>query len=481
MAQKSLEELLSEFKKLQPVAPGMAPNQLMTPEEQEDIEFNKLLDSMPELRKIRGTAGNLGESDPATQEREGPPGDMSSVAPIDYKKDQEGEVTQKPDIMFGKNDVSTLEALKAAQKARNFNLLGSDIARAGAMIGSAITGIENKGLKELAESTEKRADIPLKDFAQQVEIQKKDPNSAVSRGYKELLERKMGIKLGGDVSAADIEPFLTAQMKKSIEKQVMFQKGGVDEQGNLLVFDPKTGEYKATGTKAQDQLFQVRDPKTGAVQLMSRRAGAGDSSNVKATIGGAEPIKEGEEFTRKNLDPVQRKALDEETKRLDTLTKGANEQMAGIRKVRSLLSSGSKLTPAAIRTQMPRVMGEVGNMSEQEQAIWTGSQDLLSRAEQYLSTITTSELTPENKAEFQKLLNAFEKSAINNLDIITGGSAAQMQELYGVPQTFSKRVLLPAQIRQSKISSSTEIKRKTQDGRTAVFDAQTKKFIRYED
>lgn len=140
----------------------------------------------------------------------------------------------------------------------------------------------------------------------------------------------------------------------------------------------------------------------------------------------------GQEFAP-NLD--QRKAIDEEKKRLDKLTEGAKNQISAANSVLGALDSNSKLALSVVKARMPRVMGEVGNLNQTEQEMWTGSQAWLDRINQYLSTITSSELTPENKAELKKLLSGFSQDAYDSYSKIRMNSSKGMSA-YGIPASY---------------------------------------------
>jgi len=482
---KDLKQLLDEYKRIKEQSSnGIVPNILPSLEEQEDIELNKTMDSMPELRKIRGVPGNLGESDPAAIDPNREPNTMSmgDVTPIDYKKDEE---ESKPDIMFGQNLLSTVNALEQAQKARDFNQLGADAARYGGMIGSAISGIENKGLKEIANTIEKRADQPIQDFKAQVEIQKKDPNSSVSKGYKALLEKQMGMKLGGDVSASDIEPFLTAQMKKAVEKQVLFQKGGVDEQGNMLTFDPKTGEYKSTGTKAQDQMFQVKDPLTGVVNLVGRRAGAEGGLNIKGQVGGPKESTGEEESTHElyqTLDDKKRTKVDKT--REDFLKDTAEDRNAVVASggIRSMLAAGKEMDGdvlRAIQNQLARANGEKGTMTEGDVQGFGGKADILSRLGRFASMNLIGEMTDSDRQFLSKLADVMERRAneyvnqqsrvySDNTTKVTGLEDDKARTLLGVEKTLTSN--------RGKSKNSTKKKEADVDSNKVTVEKDGKRF-----
>lgn len=144
----------------------------------------------------------------------------------------------------------------------------------------------------------------------------------------------------------------------------------------------------------------------------------------------------GQEF---RADDRQLKAITEEKKRLDKLTEGAKNQISAANSVLGALDSNSKLSLSVVKARMPRVMGEVGNLNQSEQEMWTGSQAWLDRINQYLGTVSSSELTPENKAELKKLLSSFSQDAYDSYSKIRQNSSQGMSA-YGVPPAYMSKI-----------------------------------------
>lgn len=146
-----------------------------------------------------------------------------------------------------------------------------------------------------------------------------------------------------------------------------------------------------------------------------------------------------ENTTSFNPDKVQAKALDSETKRIDTLTQKINEKTDATFRLKSALATNNKLTGSLVRTQMPRLSGEVGNLSETEQAAWAGSKALLDRIDQYLTGVGDSTITPENKAQLIEMIDIFEKTAVGARDSIMDSSATRLNMVHHIPKEFVKK------------------------------------------
>lgn len=87
----------------------------------------------------------------------------------------------------------------------------------------------------------------------------------------------------------------------------------------------------------------------------------------------------------------ERKRLDQE---LGPVKKGLNAAIS----IKSELKANGKLALAVIRTKMPRLFGEVGNLNMAEQKIWGGSPELFNRAKRFILTNLSSKqsLTDED-------------------------------------------------------------------------------------
>ncbi len=140
-----------------------------------------------------------------------------------------------------------------------------------------------------------------------------------------------------------------------------------------------------------------------------------------------------------NPDKEQVKALDQETKRLDSATKDINAKIDATNRLRSTLASNSKLTGAMVKTQFPRLAGEVGNLNQAEQDVWNGSSAWLDRIDQFLTTASDSQLTPENKVELNKLIDIFNDTSGKALNQIMDSSANRLNMVHKIPKDFVKQ------------------------------------------
>lgn len=107
-------------------------------------------------------------------------------------------------IMFGRNNLSTVDNLKQAQQSRDSDMDIAEIMRLSALLGSSQSGVKNEYLEGAADRLDKRSGNKVADLEQQVGAQKSDPTSAVSQGYRDMM-KQFGVNIQGDASAADME------------------------------------------------------------------------------------------------------------------------------------------------------------------------------------------------------------------------------------------------------------------------------------
>ncbi len=260
----------------------------------------------------------------------------------------------------------------------------------------------------------------------------------------------------------------------------------VGQDGKGRYVDALTGQAPKGVTRnvlskdAMGNLNYMAGPGQAPIVGLSSKAAETDAAKLDMEY--AELKKSGQEFKPDNR---QLGAITEQTKRLDKLTEGAKSQISAANSVLSALDGNSKLSLSVVKARMPRVMGEVGNLNQTEQEMWTGSQAWLDRIDQYLSTITSSELTPENKTELKKLLSNFSQDAYDSYSKIRQNSSKGIAA-YGVPPAYMTQLYgeLPVPKSVDKLIKRDPapgmVRRKTADGKIALFDENTKEFKGWE-
>jgi len=84
--------------------------------------------------------------------------------------------------------------------------------------------------------------------------------------------------------------------------------------------------------------------------------------------------------------------------------------------VKALLETKNPISDQAMRIQFPRLLGEVGNLTAQEQNAFGGSKAIVEKMKQLFNTWTTGQLTPTNKEFLGELVSTLEIAASRNYD-----------------------------------------------------------------
>lgn len=232
--------------------------------------------------------------------------------PIRQVSDEEalGGMQSKPqssqnlsDIMFGKNILSTVDNLKKAQADRDSNQNSARFLRGAALAGEGMLGLRthritgpdkdpnravNTGANELADSLEKNAGQPIQDLEQQVAMQKQDPNSSTSQGYRDMM-KQFGVNVQGDASATDIEkiaPWIVKayESEESRKQQSQLSKDKALDRNALLKIkgaEKESADLDKLGLRMGDDIDPNR-PKTGEFGKNQARLNA--AGRVKGLI-----------------------------------------------------------------------------------------------------------------------------------------------------------------------------------------------------
>lgn len=374
--------------------------------------------------------------------------------------------TQSP---YGK-DLSD-EAMQQAIKQRDEKLQVSNLLRAGNTIGSAIGGVKND--ESFSDVLDKQANNPIanllerrgaKDkelnrqndlFKIQQEKDNMDPTSLDSQLARDAI-RSMVPKanIPDTASAASLYKLLPI-LKQKVDSMKGFQQGGVDEVGNKLVFDPMSGSYRVSGAKAADQLFQVKDPNTGEVNLMGRRAGNNLDDSIKGVIGAPKASTGQEDSPREifeTLPPKQRDKLDKTRKDFLQDTKDDRDAINSAAGIKTMLAAGKELNGdvvRAIQNQLARASGEKGAMTEKDVSPFGGRADVISRLKRYATIETVGQLPDSDRKFLSSLADVMEKKAndyvnrqsqvySDNFATDTGLKSSQARKVIGVDSTLSK-------------------------------------------
>jgi len=134
-------------------------------------------------------------------------------------------------IDFTKNNKNDLTQ---AQKERDANILGQEVAKYGALAGAGLAGRNGTNVSPnpalgVISSNDKNVGLPVQKYEEQIANQQNDPNSPMSQVVKQYMTSK-GLQVPPTASASDlykVAPFLAkdAALQTAIQKVVMQQTG----------------------------------------------------------------------------------------------------------------------------------------------------------------------------------------------------------------------------------------------------------------
>lgn len=99
----------------------------------------------------------------------------------------------------------------------------------------------------------------------------------------------------------------------------------------------------------------------------------------------------------------------------DSETKKARSLIDTGDNIINLLASGGPIAAKAVTSQLPRMAGEVGVLTDNDVARWGGAQDLMSRMDTFMTKIGTGDLTEATRKEYKAIVGEFQAVAKNKL------------------------------------------------------------------
>lgn len=121
------------------------------------------------------------------------------------------------------------------------------------------------------------------------------------------------------------------------------------------------------------------------------------------------------------LDRAQR-AYETKTSKLDDRLAYANSAEETL----SLAAQGNAIAAEAAKTQIARLSGEVGNLTEQDVQRFGGSKAISARLEQAATQLASGTLTPQNQAYLMQIVSAFKTALTRQKQLIASSFAKRL-------------------------------------------------------
>lgn len=389
-------------------------------------------------------------------------------------------------------------AIKAALKLRDSSQLGINLGKAATTLGAAIAGV--KPQYGIYDDLSKQAEQPVTDLlarrkakSDEVEQTTKmmklaeekasvDPNSLESQIARDLVKSfKPGTNISDNTPAATLYKVLP-MLKSAVDAKSPFIFGPPDANGNVMVMDKRTGQVMPAGYTKESTVFQVKDPLTGEVKLVNRRAGGpGKGAEIQASVGVPEQVTGKEQSSSdlfKTLNAKQRESVQSNTEKYLKDTEKNRDAVTAAQSVRNMLSAGEdgRLQYDSIRAlqnQLARGSGEVGAMTDRDVNAFGGRANILGRLERFLTMETIGQLPQEDRKFLTELTRVMEDNAIKALTTQAKPYIANISRDTGRNEADSSSLLnLPASQAMQEKRSGIKIRRKS-DGMIKVVDQAT--------
>lgn len=218
------------------------------------------------------------------------------------------------------------------------------------------------------------------------------------------------------------------KLSKPTSTSGSFQQSGfiTKGSGDPVRFNKSTGEYTNALTGEQVSPGQViRDVQYGLLP------GSAPTSRTAET-----PL---EDF---RISKDQAKDRNQVTKFYDTSMKEYKKAANSAKTVLANLMNDNKLTPSIIRTQMPRMFGEVGNLAESEQKVWEGSSYLPTALQRWYRRFADPEktLTDDDKKQLKQIILQSTKQLEDSANVERNRAINRMYRS-GIPTQYSENYL----------------------------------------
>jgi hypothetical protein len=240
---------------------------------------------------------------------------------------------------------------------------------------------------------------------------------------------------------------------KQIERLIQQGKTGDElvRDAKKAWLDAQRDIYKVeqeTPVKEGSQIRQEGVKQTGRTSLEAQRqAGREKLEGMKANT------KEGRYQVRDLSDSVNRYNK-------DAVVQKAATGLGAAQTAKELLSSGNVVAAEAAKTQIARMSGDVGALSNQDINRYGGSKALTDKIDQLWSSASSGKLTAENKALLMDIVATFERNNKRIMEERADYHAEQSSKILGRPKDEIRNLLMPSSAPRDQSGVSKEDKLK---------------------
>lgn len=272
-----------------------------------------------------------------TTEAQDKPSSSSSNAP---------QLSNKPSVqdlakLISQQTGATKDNLNDALHKRDLSQLVNSLGKAGNLIGSSLSRSAPVG-QDLFDQNIKAADQPVSDLQTKIALEPKDPNSAISKNYRDFLKR-YGVNAPDNVSAEQIKDVLLPAAEKEELKKLQLK--------NIQLGKEQTQAYRdvARGDKLDKQTTDRIDKanKSLTAEIASSRSAFGRAANTKQAAEKLEALTQG-------IDPN-----DLNTRQIAEIARNMDSMLAN---GQATISGMSKLIPASASGDVSKISEYISNI-----------------------------------------------------------------------------------------------------------------------
>lgn len=197
-------------------------------------------------------------------------------------------------------------------------------------------------------------------------------------------------------------------------------------------------------------MLEGLDPKKDKILMELATAGQGNEAAAKQfwTEWSNRQTKD-KDRTPGPYNEAEQKAMNDFLDRIDKdlIIRRSTQSIAAATPILKVLELKNPIADQALRILIPRLMGEVGNLSESEQAAYGGSPAITSKLNQIWESAATGQLTEENRQYLTQLSKSMYNSQSAVLSQRLGQIVPQTSKITGIPESTLMDVVSTYQIK----------------------------------
>jgi len=292
------------------------------------------------------------------------------------------QASEQMTVDFGDQPLNTQAGLQDALNKRDRSNLIAGVGQSLDLLGAGISGakpVQNP----IFQSIERQAGTPIDDFNAKLEMEKNDPKSGVSQGFKNYL-KTLGLEIKGDLTAMQAEKLMPAafrhyeaqlaqDLKREMgEKELGFKKeqlSAKSEESKAKLAESgrwhdMLGVLKGQQADAKKEAAQVKiDDKTNndfmkAAEKFSSAKASSRSAMGKAALNKAAAERIEKLFEGRNLNYADIREVAEASRSLDALLAQGQATITGAR----------ELTPRTLRMKIAEILESLTNTRQPAEA-----------------------------------------------------------------------------------------------------------------